>query len=84
MALDAFLLKYGALRGKLKELADAAGASVIDPLDHLCSAGFCPVVSPRGEPVNKDAGHLRPFHVIANGGFIDRTVQVRSDVKRED
>lgn len=75
--LDRILQKYGALRDALKTIAASAGASVIDPLDHLCPDSLCPVVSPQGEPVNKDAGHLRPFHVIANGGFIDQTIRYR-------
>lgn len=79
--LNRLLQRYGALRDRLKEAAAFAGASVIDPLDHLCSASLCPVVSPQGEPVNKDRGHLRPFHVIANGGFIDQTIDVRSHAK---
>jgi hypothetical protein len=32
---------------------------VIDPADWLCSASHCPSADERGQPLYKDASHLR-------------------------
>jgi peptidoglycan/LPS O-acetylase OafA/YrhL len=44
---------------RLIAIAAAAGASVIDPTEWLCSAAFCPAADERGRPLYKDGSHLR-------------------------
>jgi peptidoglycan/LPS O-acetylase OafA/YrhL len=44
---------------RLKRIADAVGASVIDPAEWLCTRWVCPSVDERGRPLYKDASHLR-------------------------
>jgi peptidoglycan/LPS O-acetylase OafA/YrhL len=45
--------------GRLRRIAAAVGASVIDPADSLCTRAHCPSVDERGVPLYKDESHLR-------------------------
>jgi hypothetical protein len=45
--------------GRLRRIADAVGAAVIDPADWLCSPSLCPSVDEQGRPLYKDESHLR-------------------------
>jgi peptidoglycan/LPS O-acetylase OafA/YrhL len=45
--------------GRLRRIAKAVGASVIDPADWLCSPKLCPSVDELGRPLYKDESHLR-------------------------
>lgn len=66
---------FGVIRSDLRKLATAAGASLIDPLDFLCKDNWCPSVDATGEPMYKDAAHLRPSFARANASFMDATVR---------
>jgi peptidoglycan/LPS O-acetylase OafA/YrhL len=44
---------------RLRRIAAAVGASVIDPADWLCSASHCPSADEGGRPLYKDASHVR-------------------------
>ena len=59
------------LAARLAQLATAAGATVIDPVLHLCSAKDCPVMTAAGKPIYKDDNHYRPFYVREHAMFID-------------
>ena len=78
----------GPIGTKLRHIAESAGAYVIDPVDWLCDARSCPAVSARGEPMYRDAGHLKPSYVRDSVRFLDATVlaqatrQRRADVQR--
>jgi len=64
------------LRKGLRRIGEAAGATVIDPMDILCRKDSCLATLPDGTPIYKDTDHLRPFYVRAAAGFIDPTVQL--------
>jgi peptidoglycan/LPS O-acetylase OafA/YrhL len=61
----------------LRQIASETGATVLDPLDALCGADACPTVTPAGDPIYSDAGHLRPSYVRENIKFLDELM--RSD-----
>ena len=44
---------------RLKRIAGAAGAALIDPADWLCSPSHCPTADERGRPLFMDGSHLR-------------------------
>ena len=59
---------------KVRQVAQSAGATVIDPVEFLCNARTCPALSLNGDPMYKDGGHLRPSYVRDHVTFLDRTV----------
>jgi hypothetical protein len=72
--LRGFLREYGPLRAELKARGSRAGAVVIDPLDFLCSGAGCPVFDARGNPLYRDASHMRPFYAKQSASFVDETI----------
>ena len=66
--------KYGAIQDDLKQVADEAGAEVIEPSQHLCKGNFCPSVFADNRPLYKDNCHLSPQFVRYHATFIDSTV----------
>jgi peptidoglycan/LPS O-acetylase OafA/YrhL len=73
--LSAFLTQYGRLRQRLTAIAKSAGAHVIDPIDFLCGDRICASVTDNGEPIYKDAAHLRASFVRNRVTFLDDTVR---------
>ena len=61
------------LRERLQQLAKAAGAAVIDPVQSLCADGKCPTVVNR-RPVYVDTHHLSASYVKSHGDYIDAAV----------
>ena len=61
---------------RLIAIAAAAGASLIDPTEYLCSRMFCPAADERGRPLYKDASHLRASYVRERFSAVDRFVFV--------
>ncbi len=49
----------GPIDERLKRIAQAVGANVIDPAEWLCTPSMCPSVDEQGRPLYKDASHLR-------------------------
>lgn len=66
--------RIGPTNAKVRQIAESAGATVIDPVEFLCNAKTCPALSVTGEPMYKDFDHLRPSYVRDHVSFIDRTV----------
>lgn len=61
---------------RMRLALEAVGAETIDPLAYLCDKdGICPTVTREGEPIYKDAGHLRPTYVRSQVTFVDRLLQ---------
>jgi peptidoglycan/LPS O-acetylase OafA/YrhL len=59
------------LNERLKRVAAAAGAEVIEPIASLCSNGRCLRTMPDGTPAYKDIGHLRPKYTQHFARYID-------------
>ena len=59
---------------RLIAIAAAAGASVIDPTEWLCSAAFCPAADERGRPLYRDDSHLRASVVRERFSAVDKFV----------
>jgi peptidoglycan/LPS O-acetylase OafA/YrhL len=66
--------KYGMIQNDLRNIALAAGATIINPFDYVCNSQFCPSVDIGGRPIYKDDGHFRPSYIRYNGSFIDETI----------
>ncbi|WP_417068727.1 acyltransferase family protein [Niveibacterium terrae] len=49
---------------RLQRIARETGATFVDPADHLCAKGRCPLTDREGRPLYKDESHLRPASVI--------------------
>ncbi|MGH6738020.1 MAG: SGNH hydrolase domain-containing protein, partial [Bradyrhizobium sp.] len=63
------------LSEKMSEEMLAVGAKVIDPLSYLCEHGICPTVTPTGDPLYRDAAHLRPKYVRSHVFFLDPVLE---------
>jgi peptidoglycan/LPS O-acetylase OafA/YrhL len=57
---------------RLRAIAAAAGATVVDPMDYFCDAAVCPTTTADGRPIYSDSNHIRPFYVEQKALFIDR------------
>jgi peptidoglycan/LPS O-acetylase OafA/YrhL len=75
--LRKFLSEYAPLRAELRERGTRSGAYVIDPLEFLCGPDSCPVFDKQGEPLYRDASHMRPFYVDSSAAFIDKSIEYR-------
>lgn len=76
IATENLLKKYGSIRQHLKEVGYRSGAIVIDPLDVLCNLKECPaILAESGEPIYKDAAHLRPEFVREKILFLDAIIK---------
>jgi peptidoglycan/LPS O-acetylase OafA/YrhL len=64
----------GIIAARLRHIATEAGAQVIDPTDFFCEKHTCRAVTPTGEPMYRDGGHLRPSYVRENVRFLDAIV----------
>ena len=75
ITLAEFGLAFGAFDQRLRAIAVAAGASVIDPLPALCPNGRCPAVDETGAPIYSDGVHIRASYVRRHASYIDLAVQ---------
>ncbi len=64
----------GAYLGRIAEVARAAGATVIDPVHALCAPTSCPAVTGDGEPIYRDAAHLRASFVRGHVTYLDEAL----------
>jgi hypothetical protein len=62
------------IKSTLIKVSQAAGASVIDPMQSLCDETVCSPVSANGDPVYRDWFDLSPSYVRENVRFLDSTV----------
>jgi peptidoglycan/LPS O-acetylase OafA/YrhL len=56
---------------KLRMLAAASGAEIVDPGDTLCDSMACATTAADGRPLYRDANHLRPFFARERAIFLD-------------
>jgi peptidoglycan/LPS O-acetylase OafA/YrhL len=61
---------------RLIEIAKRTHASLLDPLDTICSRTECPTLDSRGKPLLKDDSHLRSSFVQSHFDAFDRFVMV--------
>ncbi len=64
--------KVGDSMARLRELAEDAGAIVIDPTETFCPGGQCMLLDKNGVPTYKDSGHITATFAKENAAFIDR------------
>jgi peptidoglycan/LPS O-acetylase OafA/YrhL len=62
------------IRSSLITVAQATGASVIDPMQSLCDQTTCSPVSLKGQPAYHDWFNLSPSYVRENVQFLDKTI----------
>ncbi len=67
----------GPIDERLKRIAAAIGAEVIDPTDWLCGAVDCPAADELGRPLYKDATHLRASVARQRFDAVDRFVYLQ-------
>ena len=63
-----------ALNERLRQVARAAGARVIDQLPVLCPQDQCVRLTPDKRPIYKDDHHMRPFFVRQAAGLLERAL----------
>ena len=63
-----------ALNERLRQVARAAGARVIDQLPVLCPQDQCVRLMPDKRPIYKDDHHMRPFFVRQAAGLLERAL----------
>lgn len=68
---------------RLIEIARRTHASVLDPLDTICTARVCPVLDPGGKPLLKDNSHLRSSFVSSHFDAFDRYVLMDAAVRHK-
>jgi hypothetical protein len=67
---------------RLRAIAKATGARVIDPIDYLCGE-YCPVMTSDGLPIYRDEGHLNPSFVRTNVRYLASNIDAaRAEVAR--
>jgi hypothetical protein len=69
--VDRFYSDNAAPRRRLLQIAEATGATPIDPVDTICRQGICPTVNAAGEPIYTDPVHMRPFYVRSVVRYLD-------------
>ncbi len=72
---QAFDRQMRPLRMALSQVAANGGATLIDPVDHLCSADTCPVFDDAGTPLYLDSNHLTRAYARQAAAFIDPTLE---------
>jgi len=58
----------------IKQIAQRVGAEIIDPMDLLCTAEFCPTLDENGNPLFIDETHLRSTVARTRFSAFDRYV----------
>ncbi len=61
---------------RLRKVAQASGAEVVDPLDYLCDASDCPTTFDDSKPISTDGSHLRAAFVAKNVRYLDRYLTI--------
>jgi hypothetical protein len=70
--LDEVLRRTAPVKVRLERAAAIGGASVIDPVEALCSDSGCPTIANDGSPLYMDDNHLRASFVRERARFIDQ------------
>jgi hypothetical protein len=62
---------------RLRRIAVAVGAALIDPADWLCTESVCPSADEHGRPLYKDESHLRASVARERFPAVDRYVYAK-------
>jgi hypothetical protein len=62
----------GEMSAKLQQVAEAAGARVIKPMDYLCDKDVCPAFTREGRFIYWNSNHLRASFVRESATYIDQ------------
>jgi peptidoglycan/LPS O-acetylase OafA/YrhL len=74
---NAILGIYRQIAADLRQIAEAAGAIVIDPFVTLCDPEACKAADERGAPIYIDGAHLRASFVRDHIDFLDQVFTAR-------
>jgi len=61
----------GEISRRLREIAEAAGARVIDPTNYVCDKDVCPAFTKNGRPMYFNFDHLRASFVSESATWVD-------------
>lgn len=59
------------IHDRLREVAQEAGATIIDPTPHFCNDEICRTVTDDGDFIYMDGGHIRSSYAEKNVRFLD-------------
>ena len=59
------------IRSRVQDIAQKAGAEVIDPIEYLCAQGICPILSDDGTPTYLDYDHLSLEALLHDVRYLD-------------
>lgn len=70
--LSKYSEQYNGIISRLKNIAHATGAIILDPTDSICPNGQCQLLHGEGLPTYKDSCHLTATYARSHALFIDR------------
>ena len=62
---------------RLRRVAQASGAIVVDPLDHFCDGSRCATTFAGSQPISTDGSHLRAAYVADRLPYLDEFLLVQ-------
>jgi hypothetical protein len=71
----AFNSQYGLIDADLMRIARESGATIINPVDFLCTPERCEALDREEKPIYENSDHLRPSFVRNHAQFMDQTVR---------
>lgn len=67
---------FGAVHDKLRAIAKATGAIIVDPLDTLCKDRKCSVFDSEGRPLYLDEAHMTASYAARAATFLDPALAI--------
>ncbi len=72
-----FVARVAPVLNRVRKSAKEGGATVLDPVEYLCTADACPKADSAGNPLYKDSNHLRARVARERATFIDLVYKER-------
>lgn len=66
-----FVRRFADINRALQRVAQLSGATIIDPVHHLCPGGECPLFGATGSPHYLDSAHLTRTYAAQAATYID-------------
>lgn len=82
ITLDAHKAMTKNISPSLIDAVRRGGGRVLDPADLLCTNNWCSAVTPEGEPIYRDADHLRGSYGYYHPEFIAQTIDFNTRNKK--